>query len=160
MSTRDLASLTAGDIMTKDPVCATPNMTARVLAQQLNSAGVSGLPVVDHRGVLVGVVSKSDLVRGCIEQSEDYEPAYLFEIMGSEEDDDELGPGSSYPEHEICVEDIMSGDPITVGPEAPIREVACKLTDASVHRAIVVDSDGCPVGIVTSLDLVRVLAHI
>ncbi len=158
MSTTSIDTLTAGDIMTRDPVCATPNMSARVLAQQLNSAGVSGLPVVDHRGVLIGVVSKSDLVRGCIEQSEDYEPAYLFEIMGYE-DEDELGPASSYPEQEICVEDIMSGDPIAVGPDAPVRKVASRLADAGVHRAIVVDDDRCPIGIVTSLDLVRVLAR-
>jgi CBS domain-containing protein len=58
------------------------------------------------------------------------------------------------------VDDIMTPDAVTAGPATPIHELATKMVGSRVHRVIIVDREEIPVGIVTSLDLVRALADI
>ncbi len=152
-----LTNLTAGDIMTPEPVCAEPQMSIRALVELLEGAGVSGAPVVDQQGAVIGVVSKSDLLHACLERAEDYEPAYLYELIRGDEEED-VGPASSFPEPELHVENFMTEDPLTVSPGAPLTELAALMLDSRVHRVIVVDAESLPLGVVTSLDIVHVVA--
>lgn len=153
-----LTSLTARDIMTPDPVCAEPHMPIRALVELLEGAGVSGAPVVDRQGAVIGVVSKSDLLHACLERADDYEPAYLYEMIRGDEDD-EVGPASSFPDPEIRVEDFMTDEPLTAPPTAALHALATMMHEARVHRVIIADGDRVPVGVVTSLDIVRVVAE-
>jgi CBS domain-containing protein len=50
----------AGDIMTKEPLCAEPATTFRQLARLFEENDISGCPVVDEEGKVIGVVSKTD----------------------------------------------------------------------------------------------------
>ena len=59
---------------------------------------------------------------------------------------------------DMSVEDIMTPDVLCVPPDASVESVAQKMVDAGVHRALVVD-DATLCGIVTSFDLLRVLAR-
>lgn len=156
-TTKSIVQLTARDMMTPEPVCAEPHMSIRALVELLDGAGVSGAPVVDAQGAVIGVVSKSDLLHACLERAEDYEPAYLYELIRGEEDED-VGPASSLPEPDIRVEDFMTDEPLTAPPSTPVVALAATMLEARVHRIIIVNGDRVPVGIVTSLDLVRVVA--
>jgi CBS-domain-containing membrane protein len=60
------------------------------------------------------------------------------------------------PEDEVS--QYMTADPVTVFPNAPIAELARMMTDAHIHRIIVVDNEGRPVGIVSSTDILAVVA--
>jgi CBS domain-containing protein len=53
----------------------------------------------------------------------------------------------------------MTADPVTVVPGTPIYLVARRMLNAHVHRVIVVDEDGRPIGIVTSTDILAAVAR-
>jgi CBS domain-containing protein len=140
------------DVMTKEPICFERGATLREIARAFQEYEISGAPVLGSDGSVVGVVTKSDLIRQCIEGSPEHAPGYLFELLSEEAGEDvEL-----IPEAMIAVEDYMSTDLVTARPDEPVATVAKRLADARVHRAIVIDDAMSPLGIVTSLDLLGV----
>jgi CBS domain-containing protein len=57
------------------------------------------------------------------------------------------------------VSDFMSHDPVTAGPETPIRALARMMIDAHVHRVVVVDEQGSPIGVVSATDVLAAIAY-
>jgi CBS domain-containing protein len=145
--------------MTPEPVCVEPTTSLVDLARTLAENEISGAPVVDRQGRVAGVVSKTDLIRCCMEGSGQGAPAYMFESLGEHGDGD---IGEDIPaEDAVCVEDFMSGEPETVRPEASIADVGRLMVASRIHRVIVVDEEMFPVGIITTLDLLgRLLREI
>jgi CBS domain-containing protein len=144
--------LKAKDVMVSEPVCADPSMTIRQLARIFEENEISGAPVVDKEGRVIGVVSKTDLIRRCSEGTVDVPPAYLFEAICEQRGYDE----EVIPEPLICVEDFMTQDPVTVTGNTPAGYVARLMFEKRIHRVVVVDHEKFPVGIITSLDLLGV----
>jgi CBS domain-containing protein len=147
----------ASEIMSKDPTCVELWADVTRLARLLDADGISGAPVVDRQGRLVGVVSKTDLLHRWLERSDDYDPRFIFELMHADEDEDADEPVDAETETPR-VEDFMTEDPITVAPDDTLATIAARMADAAVHRVIVVDDD-VPVGVITSMDIVRLLAE-
>lgn len=148
-------TLKARDVMSPEPVNVEPSMTLSQLARVFEENDISGAPVVDEEGRLIGIVSKTDLIRRCTEGTVEVPPAYFFEVLCEQSDEDE----QRAPEDQVFVEDIMTEDPVSVGPDTPVAGVAKLMCDGRLHRIVVVDDERFPVGIVTNLDLLRVLAH-
>lgn len=141
-----------GEIMSKEPVCADGSMTLRQVARLFEENEISGAPVVGPGGRVIGVISKSDLIRRATENTG--ELTYYFENLEDETEDEEqpkIQPGAS-----VLVEDIMTTEPITAGPGERISDVAHRMAEARVHRVIVVDRERFPIGVVTTLDILRV----
>ena len=150
------SELKVKDVMSADPLCVAPSTTIRELARLFEENEISGAPVVDQEGRVVGIVSKTDLIRRCSEGTADMPPAYLFEILseqGQEEESSEV-----IPEPLVCVEDFMTADPLMVTPERSATATARLMVDKRIHRVVVADDEGFPVGIVTSMDLLGALA--
>jgi CBS domain-containing protein len=148
--------LRAKDIMTPEPVCVGPATTIRELARVFEMNEISGAPVVDSNGTLIGVVSKTDLIRSCTEGTADVPPSFLFEVLS------ERMNGSSrevMPEPLTCVQDFMTDAPFTVAPEALVSDVARQMVARHIHRVVVVDVKNFPAGIITSLDVVDALSR-
>lgn len=61
---KELAKVTAGDIMTKDPITVTPETPAMDIIRLLQEKHLIRLPVVDAEGKLAGVVSRRDILEG------------------------------------------------------------------------------------------------
>jgi CBS domain-containing protein len=140
---------TAKDVMVPEPVCVEPSTTVRQLARIFEEHEISGAPVVDKEGRVIGIVTKTDLIRRCSEGTLDVPPAYLFEVLSDQgAEDDEI-----IPEPLVCVEDFMTEDPVTVTPDTPAGEIAHLMFEGRFHRVVVIDNKRFPVGIVTSLDL-------
>jgi CBS domain-containing protein len=110
---------------------------------------------VDSQGRLVGLVSKTDLIRRCVDGVVDLPPAFLFELLS--ETGSEAGEMTSEPS--VCVEDFMTEDPLTVRSEAPVGEIARQMCERRIHRVIVADDENRPIGIITSLDLACALSR-
>jgi len=144
--------LRAKDVMTATPVCVGPSATIRELARVFEEHEISGVPVIDVEGRVIGVVSKTDLMRRCSAGSNDIPPAYLFDVLRVRELD-EAERSEVIPEPLVCVEDFMTAVPLTVGPEHLVAAVAGLMFEKCVHRVIVVDHERFPLGIITSLDL-------
>ncbi len=145
------------DVMTSDPVCVSPSTTIRELARIFEEHEISGAPVIDHSGRVIGVVSKTDLIRRCSEGTGDIAPAYLFEVLSDQEDDTDSG--EIIPEPLVCVEDFMTEDPLMVAPTTHASAAAKLMYDKRIHRIIIADDDRFPVGIVTSMDLLGVFGR-
>ncbi len=115
-------------------------------------------------GRLVGIVSRSDVVRQlCVEQSvaetlSDYYADLGRCASGPLESFQEIGERVGTRIERLRVKDVMIHELITASPEEPVRDVAATLLARRVHRLPVVDG-GRLVGIVTSMDLVRLFAE-
>ncbi|MGD9689666.1 MAG: HPP family protein [Phycisphaerales bacterium] len=143
----------AKDIMASEPVCIDLGMTVRAVARIFEENEISGAPVVDSGGRLVGVVSRTDLVRRYTNGDIDRDPTMLIELFGGDD------PGAELMSSQlVTIDDFMTPDPITARPHTPIADIAHRMVDARVHRIIIVDPENIPVGIITSLDLVKALS--
>lgn len=144
-----------------------PDMSLAELERFLTEEGLSGAPVVE-RGRLCGVVSRSDIVkqisvgRVLAETSLDFYRD--FTSIGGPVPGDEL-PDEAQREalgvaerlRDELVRGAMVDHVIAVGPDAPVAEAARQMVEHGIHRVLVVD-EGRPVGIVTTLDLARLIA--
>jgi len=148
----------AKDIMNRKVVTVTSTMDLREAAKVLVEEGITGAPVVDELGTLVGVLSQTDLVEygATTERELTVEaPFYRRPYDGA------LDPRWGFQIEALpadTVKDVMTPFAMTIEEQSPIHEVAARMAKFSVHRLIVVDADGGIRGIVTSLDVLRWLA--
>ena len=140
------------DIMTTNPVCAGMSISVPELAELLEANDISGVPVLDTRDRLVGVVSKTDLIHRCVEGPVGGHGGSFFSSLA-----EGLAVGSAMDPGDLgVVEDFMSADPVTATPDEEIASVAHRMADERVHRVIVVGDSKQVIGIVTTLDLLKV----
>jgi CBS domain-containing protein len=127
---------TVGEMMTRDPIVVRADAPLVEAAQLLDRHRISGLPVVDGTGALVGVVSHTDLLR-----------ARTTEHLWAN------WPG-------LAVRHLMTSPALSVGPDATVAEAAHLMERDHVHRLIVVGEDGrTPIGIIATADLVHAMAE-
>jgi CBS domain-containing protein len=138
--------------MTREPVSVTPEITARALAQLLADNQISGVPVVDAQDRVIGVVSRTDLLQWCVTGGLGFGAADLLPSLARQRNSDRE---RRLPDDLGIVEDFMSEDPITCSAETQVTVVARRMAEEHVHRVIVLDEDGCLLGIVTSLDVLK-----
>jgi CBS domain-containing protein len=132
------------DVMTKDVVTVEPASSLKEVATLLVEHRVSGLPVVDSDGTVLGVISEADILfKECGEQGPQGVLAWLLE------------PGGPDKLDATSVRQAMTVPARTITPERPVAEAAKRMLEEGVNRFPVVDDDGALVGIVTRADLVR-----
>lgn len=107
--------------------------------QELRDTGFSALPVVDDEGRVVGVLSRTDLLR-----------------LGTRQSNNRPG-GSLLVFPERAAEDEMTSYPTTVSADTPLSRVAEIMVDDRVHRVFIGDDEET-VGVVTTRDLMRAIA--
>lgn len=149
MAAPQTPALTARDVMTPNPVSARPGMSIRELAALFGKHRISGAPVVKPDGTLAGVVSKTDLFKRCAEGTGDTPCQHLFDLLE--------GGTSNAPSTEslIVVGDFMIENVVTANPTDPVASLAKAMVDRRVHRIVVIDAERRPIGIVTTLDLLK-----
>jgi CBS domain-containing protein len=150
---------TARDIMTGEVITLKPELPLDEMESALRSAGISGAPVADG-GVLVGIVSRSDVARLL-----SVEGAYLEHAMEARGDAERggselvsIGEQLGRRLQSMTVRDAMIREVDTVLVDASVKTVAEKMLASRHRRLVVLESDGKIAGIVTATDLVRVLA--
>ncbi len=139
-------------LMSSDPVRVDAATTARELALILDENGISGVPVVDAQDRVIGVVSKTDLLHRCVVGPLGTEPASFLSSLadGFQEQPDTEALG--------VVSEFMEGEPVTARPAESVVDVARRMTRQGVHRVVIVDEGHHVLGIVTSMDMVRLIA--
>lgn len=127
------------EIMTTE--VATLDYDAKLLdaALQMRSSGFRHLPVVKD-GRLAGVISDRDVQRASPSIFSDITPEEYNRLF-------ETTP----------IAKVMAREPVTVGPDTPVREVVRLMHENKFGSVPVVDKEGKLVGIVTTTDLLRVL---
>jgi CBS domain-containing protein len=139
-----------------------PDTTIADLERLLLQGRVGGLPVLDRDGQLLGIVSRSDVVRQLsIEQSLGEAMSDVYRDQTNEDWADasreEIGATIGQRMQRLRVCDVMIRDVATVAPNDSLQDAARCLVERHFHRLPVVEDDRL-VGIVSSLDLVRLIA--
>ena len=151
----DESRFVASDIMTRDVAVVHPEATLLAAVKLMASRGISGLPVVDERGTLVGMMSEADLLRW--HEGFSQREARWLDLLA---EGHELAPDflREVQEQHRKIKALMSPTPITVTETTPAREIAALMHAQGIKRVPVL-RDGKLVGIVTRTDLVRALAQ-
>lgn len=144
----------ASDIMTPDVVSIISTATVFEAADLMAKHHVSGLPVVDETGNLVGLISEGDLLHRVETGTGKPQRSWLAEFLYSTR---KLA-AEYLKEHAVKVSDIMTENVISVPPATPLAEVADLLERHRIKRVPVV-ADGKVLGIVSRSNLVAALAR-
>jgi CBS domain-containing protein len=180
--TRDhvgLDELTVSDIMMRDVVTVTPELSVADLIRLFEFEQISGAPVVEE-GRVIGVVSVTDVMRLAAHEAEIASGDTMLERDWVEEDVDDDDPirtrkrlayfldPAEYPAlfaategkaafSQSTVREIMTPATFSVHPATSIIELARFLARGRIHRSLVIDGDRLD-GIVTTFDVVRAVA--
>jgi CBS domain-containing protein len=139
------------DVMTTDVVTARPDTPLKEVAEQLSERGVSGLPVVNDDGEVMGVISEADvLVKEA--GSTPRRPGLLAWLL------DPADPREQLKLEARVASEAMSKPAITIAPYASTAAAAGEMLEQGINRLPVV-RNGRLVGIVTRADLVRAFAR-
>ena len=129
-------SPTVADRMARDPIVIHADASLTEAASVMDRNHVHGLPVVDHTGALVGVLSQTDLNRARSTE-------YLWVNW----------PG-------LSVRHLMTSPAVTVHRSTPLLVAARRMEQLGIHRLVVVEDgdDTTPVGVLSMTDLIHALA--
>ncbi len=116
-------------------VSVSPELGLERFEELLTSEEIGGVPVTGTDGRLLGIASKTDIVRVLSEQAMDGYEAF--------------GP-------DLTVEDLMTTEVVAVDPDEDVKVVARLMIDGQLHRVLVV-RDGEMQGIVTTFDLLKLV---
>ena len=127
-------ALRVGNLMSLDPIVIGSDQPAAEAERLLKTYRVGGLPVVDQ-DELVGVISQADLM-----------VARSSEMIGANW-------------QRMRVRHLMTSPAVTIHATATLAHAAKLMIQRHIHRLVVVDDDGEPIGVLTTLDLLRALTE-
>jgi len=141
----------ARDVMRAPVITIQENATIKDAAKLLVEHRISGLPVVDPKGKLVGVISEGDLVR---RQEIDTQPtrSWWLELLSA----DKALAADYIKTHSKKVADVMSRNVITASPNSSVQEIATTMEKNGIKRVPIV-REGNLIGIVTRANLVQMI---
>jgi CBS domain-containing protein len=120
------------DLMANDPVVVAADLPVANVAEVLSDYDIGGLPVVDSRGHLMGVISQTDLLAHW------------------------ASAGRSPDAVTVLARDVMTKPAVTISGSASLREAARLMAEHHVARLVVVGDDAdIPLGLISDSDLIR-----
>lgn len=160
----EVRTITVQDVMNPDVITVRDDMTLQEAALFLVEHQISGAPVEDSEGRLIGVVSFTDIARAAAEMPQldapPPEPAArlpeYFTRLWEEPAEAESLPDP--PAAGVAVRDIMTPELYSVAEKEPVSVAARLMLDAHIHRLLVTHGHKVT-GIVTTSDLLRLLVE-
>ena len=144
----------AHQIMTRPVFTVLPEATILEAANLMLARHISGLPVVDAAGKLVGIVSEGDFIRRS-EIGTQRKRSRLLNFI--------LGPGQAATdfvhEHGCKIAEIMTPDPVTISEDTPLEAIVALMEKNKLKR-LPVTRGGRVVGIVSRANLLQAVAHL
>jgi CBS domain-containing protein len=123
-------TLYASDVMVKDVITVTESMPLKDVARMFVEKKITGAPVVNAEGELVGVISETDIIRKTTS----------------------IGAWSP-----STVGQIMTRPAVTVSPNETLQRVCEMMYNRRIHRVVVAEGTGIK-GILTTMDILRAIA--
>lgn len=130
--------LRVADLMTIDPIVVSTDAPLEEAEALMRRHRVTGLPVVDLSGRLVGVISQTDLLHLAT-------PAVQALVR--------------HRSSGIRIGEVMSHPAVTVGTTSSLVDAARRMHDNQVHRLVAVDDHGRPIGVLSATDFVTLIAE-
>jgi CBS domain-containing protein len=138
------------DVIQRDVITVTPDLSYAEVARILHDNKISGAPVVDDDGALLGIISEKDLLR------------VLYPRYGSYYEGPEMYTDFEERENKICeikenkITHFMTTDIVMISLETPIMKIGGLMLAKGVHRLPVVEN-GILIGIVTRGDIFKTI---
>lgn len=130
------------------------DMGIREAAEELQSNGISGAPVIDVRGEVIGVLSLRDLA-ACVAARLLNLPALFPSLEASETPDLPASCPAVENIESARVSDMMSPTVLCVDPESSILEAVRLMREHAIHRVFVRRGNGPLKGVITTSDVLR-----
>ncbi len=158
MNALNAKKATAADLMTSPVHVLDARMDVREAVSLFDKHGISGAPVVDAEGDLVGVLSQTDIVHWYLGRDDelvvdtdywhraDMQPAAVpsgFKIMDT-----------NVPK----ISDLMTPVTVAAAADTPVKDLATTMVERKVHRIVITHHGDQVAGIVSALDLLKVLS--
>ena len=145
----------ARDVMVSPVITIGANDTVLDAAKLLVAKDISAVPVVDHAGKLIGIISEADLMHR--QEVGTGRPAswWLSLISG-----DEALASEYVQSHAIKVKDAMTREVQTAHPDTPLCEIADILEEKHIKRVPIVDDKGDLVGVVSRANIIQAFSAI
>lgn len=131
--------LSVADLMTFGAIVVGEHDPVDHVKEVLREQCISGVPVVNEDGVLVGVFSQTDALH--------LEQPHIVEVI-------------HHRTSPLRVGEVMSRPPVIVSSFASIEDAARLMVTNDVHRVVAVDDAGHPIGVLAAMDFVRLAAGI
>lgn len=149
-------SKTVAEVMTSDPITVTPETSLEDAIKILANKKISGLPVIDAQGDLIGVISETDLTWQAT--GLDTPPYIMFldsviYLQNPAKHNQEVHKALGQ-----TVGEAMSSHPTTVKENQLVREAARIMHEKKVRRLPVINEQSKLVGIITQGDVIRMMA--
>jgi CBS domain-containing protein len=140
------------DVMTAEVLSVSPDASVATAAQLMLQKRISGLPVIDDHGNLVGIVTEGDFLRRAETGTGRRRPRWIEFLMGPGRLSDEYVRLSGRK-----VSDVMTPEVQAVPPDTPLEQAVRLMERRNIKRVLVVDN-GKVVGIVTRANLLHAMA--
>ena len=143
------------EIMTRDVLTARPDTSVNRIAQLMQSRAVSGIPVVDAAGQLLGLVTELDLIAG----NQRLEPPQFFALLDGRIPLETPGHYRKRLRHMLGTHaaEVMTDEVVSVEADAEVEDLAALMVKRGANPVPVVER-GRLVGIVSRADIVRMMA--
>ncbi len=150
-------------VMTIDVVTVNGFMSVREAAKILAECNISGAPVIDNEGKLVGMLTEKDILKSVKSAADEVRMVFpsthtmgvMFELAKGETEIMEAFEEQA----NTVVMDVMTKNVVTCRPGTTLNEVASILVKKGINRLPVVDDEDHVVGIITRGDIVRAFAQ-
>lgn len=144
----------ASDIMTADVVTAAPDSSVESISKLMLKHNISGLPVVDEGGAVLGIVTEGDLIkRQQSDATKSSGTSWWLRLLSDQRTD----AGDYIKTHGTRAAEIMTRNVVTVSEDTPVGDIARILAEKRIKRVPVV-RDGILVGVVSRTNLLRGMA--
>ena len=138
---------TVRDVMSTGVIAVRGDTSFKEMAGMLGSSRVSGFPVIDEAGKVVGVVSETDML---IKEADRAGHPEVFAGLRRSRDHQKAGG--------VTAAELMTSPPVTIGPDEPVQHAAFLMYDRAVERLPVVDEAGHLIGIVSQVDVLSIFS--
>lgn len=148
---------TVAEIMDREPATVSPDDEVRKVIEVLQTNDLPGVPVVDENRKVLGIITDSDLVIS--DEEADFHLPHYVNIMGGIVFLESMKHFEERARKAFAAtaEDMMTPDPLTVGPDEPAEHAARLISEKHHNRLPVVDEEGRLVGVVTRVDVLAAL---
>ena len=148
-----MGELLAKDIMTSKVITINQDASIEELSNLLLDNKISGVPVVDNEGKIVGIATEGDII---VRDTEMHFPRY-FKLLDSIIYLESLTKfRDSYKKHlAVRVSEIMTSDIVSCTAQTSVEEVASIMVEKRINRIPVLTADNKPEGIITRADIVK-----
>ncbi len=137
-TTTSKGDLRVADLMTIDPITVAIDATIEMAEDQMRRHRVTGLPVVDEDGRLIGVISQTDIL---------YLDVPAVQALNRNR------------EGGVRVGEVMSTPPVIIDASATVQDAAIRMQTEHIHRLVAVDDHGRPAGVISAMDFVALAAE-